>query len=154
MKDMIILIPLIAWFAGQALKFFLANTRGERFQLASLTTYGGMPSTHSIMVASLATIVGITQGVRSPLFGVAVVSALFVISDALKLRNALASQSKIVNSLRTLLSEEQRGSVPPAPEQLGHTFAEITVGVAIGIALTLVLHQIMQNWHLNQVWPL
>lgn len=147
---MIILIPLINWLFGQLLKFLWQNSRGGKFQLEHLMAYGGMPSTHSIMVASLATIVGITQGPASPLFSVTFVSALFVISDALKLRNALASQSKIVNALRQNLAADQKLSVPKAPEQLGHTFTEIAAGLAIGVVLTLVLYRVMKDWPLNQ----
>lgn len=146
---MIILIPIITWIFGQGLKFLWQNGPRGRFKLESLTTYGGMPSTHSIMVASLTTVVGLTQGVTSPLFGVTAVSALFVISDALKLRNALASQSKIVNALRQSLPEDRRKLVEVAPEQLGHTFPEILVGLVIGCLLTLVLYQIMGRWGWN-----
>ncbi|MCL5436234.1 MAG: divergent PAP2 family protein [Patescibacteria group bacterium] len=146
--NMIIIIPVVAWLFGQVLKFLWHSGPSGRFKLEALTAYGGMPSTHSIMVASLATIVGLTQGVASPLFGVTVVSALFVISDALKLRNALASQSRIVNALRKLLPEDRRKLFETAPEQLGHTFPEILVGLAIGCFLTLVLYQIMKGWNL------
>ena len=96
---------------------------------------GGMPSAHTALVCALATTVGITEGVNSIVFAVAVLFAAIVMHDAAGVRQTVGNQS---NMLNRILDELFKGS--PAFEQrlrefIGHTRLEIIAGAALGILL-------------------
>ncbi|MDP2934106.1 MAG: divergent PAP2 family protein [bacterium] len=136
----LIYIPILVWAFGQGLKFLIKIIKRNRFDLQDFFDYGGMPSTHSAMVASLSTLTALELGVRSPIFAITIIFSLFIIHDALRLRNVLADHSKIINQLRNTLPPEQRIKYPEVPERIGHKLPEVAVGLILGIAMTLILN--------------
>lgn len=53
-----------------------------------------MPSSHSAVVTSLATMVGKSEGLNSPMFGIATIFAFVVMYDATGVRRAAGKQAK------------------------------------------------------------
>ncbi len=53
-----------------------------------------MPSSHSAVVTSLATMVGKSEGLNSPMFGIATIFAFVVMYDAAGVRRAAGKQAK------------------------------------------------------------
>ena len=88
-----------AWALTQTLKFVIYTVRERRLNLRYLTTMGGMPSSHSATVASLATAVGIRDGLRSTSFAIALAFAFVVMYDAAGVRRAAMAQAKILNQM-------------------------------------------------------
>lgn len=138
---MIILIPLTVWLLGQGFKFVYQSLRHKKFQLQHFMDLGGMPSTHSAMVASLATIVGLTEGWNSSLFGSTVIYALIIVHDALRLRNVVGEHSRILNRLVTEFPFKNGDTFPQVKERTGHTLSEVAIGLGMGILVTLALFQ-------------
>lgn len=101
-----------------------------------------MPSTHSAMVASLATIVGLTEGWNAPLFGATVIYALLIMHDALRLRNVLGEHSRILNHLVTEFPFKNGVSFPKVREKIGHKLSEVVVGLIMGVLVTLLLSRL------------
>lgn len=134
-----IFIPLFCWLVGQGFKFLSQSLRHNRFELHHFLDLGGMPSTHSAMVASLATVVAYQEGVHSPVFGLSVIFAIFIIHDALRLRNLLQEHSKILNRLRLTLQPEEQPHYRILSEQVGHKLSEVIAGLAVGVILTVIL---------------
>ncbi len=135
----IIILPLAAGLLSQLLKIFIKGNHLE-FNLANLTAYSGMPSGHSAMVISLVTTVGLTQGLASPIFAIALVLAILVIRDALGLRRYLGEHGKAINTLVKELGQEHliNRYYPHLLEKVGHTPAQVLVGGLIGLAVSLV----------------
>lgn len=97
-----------------------------------------MPSSHSAFVCSLATTIGITEGVSSPLFALAVALSAIVMYDAAGVRRAAGKQAKILNQI--IESEGENINVhEKLIELLGHTPLEVYVGALVGIVMAFLL---------------
>ncbi len=96
-----------------------------------------MPSSHSAFVCSLATTIGITEGVSSPLFAMAVALSAIVMYDAAGVRRAAGKQAKILNKI--IESEGENINVQEKLiELLGHTPLEVYVGALVGIVMAFL----------------
>lgn len=126
---------LAAVVVAQGLKIaLLILKRRQRFFLADLVVTGGMPSSHSALVSSLALSVYLGEGF-SPLFFVAIVLALIVLRDALGVRRTAGEEGKLLNEV----IKRSKLRLPRVHYSLGHTPAEVSVGVIIGLASAYVV---------------
>ena len=100
----IFLSALFSWIISQVLKsvidIFRHRPRSARtIILHLLWATGGMPSSHSAVVAALATSIGFIVGVGSPIFVLTVFYGFITIRDALGVRRAAGSQAIVLNQL-------------------------------------------------------
>ena len=72
-----------------------------------MLAYSGMPSGHSAITISLLTIVGLEEGLSSPLFAMSAILALIVIRDALGIRKYLGQHGKVLNILVKDLEDDK-----------------------------------------------
>ena len=125
----ILAVTLVVQVVCQLFKLIFYSIRDRKLGWKYLTTAGGMPSAHSAFVTSLATIIGVRDGVASDIFAVSVVFAAIVLYDAHRLRGHVQKQAIVLNSL----VERAGGSdESPLSEMVGHSLPEVAVGVAIG----------------------
>jgi len=130
--------PLLAWFIAQVLKVTFYSTREHRLNLRVLAQTGGMPSSHSAIVAGLTTCIGRIEGVNSVSFGIALIFSFVVMYDAQGVRRAAGRQAALLNQLANeLLSGHQIQQIR-LRELLGHTPVEVLVGAALGILIGLI----------------
>lgn len=134
-----LILPLAAGLIAQIIKFFIGSNRRE-FALKNLLAYSGMPSGHSAIVVSLATIIGLEQGLASPLFAVCAVLTIIVIRDALGLRRYLGQHGKVLNILVRDLSDDKvlDERYPHLLERIGHTPAQVLAGTLLGLAVSII----------------
>ncbi len=134
----ILILPGIAFLVSQTSKIVLRKEK-NKFTFNELFAYSGMPSTHASIVASLATIIGLEEGIDSALFAISVVLAAVVIRDAIGLRNYLGQHSEVLNLLIKDLDDDYLidKSYPRLLEKVGHTPMQVVIGSAIGIAVSL-----------------
>ena len=126
---------LMAWASAQILKFIIDLLWWRKFNLRALTTMGGMPSSHSAAVSSLATGIGIVSGVGSTVFALAFWFALVTMYDAAGIRRAAMMQARILNQIIQELFEGHPISDTKLRELLGHTPVEVLVGMLLGIVI-------------------
>lgn len=132
----LLIIPFLVWVMAQGIKFSLALVRGE-FDLRYLFASGGMPSVHSAVVCSLATVAFIEGGARSAIFGIAAVYAGIVMYDSFGVRRSTGEQAHALNKLLDELTE--RGSIADRArygklrEVLGHKPTEVIAGALLGV---------------------
>jgi len=133
----ILLLPIIAGLISQLLKLMVKPNK-RAMNLSSLIAYSGMPSSHSAMVISLATIIALEQGLASPIFGLTVIFAIIIIRDALGLRRYLGQHGKILNVLVKDLKDDQvlDEKYPHLIENIGHTPAQVIVGGLLGFIIS------------------
>jgi len=132
----VIIIPIAAWVIAQLAKMIVAFKQGKGFDFRYLVSSGGMPSSHSAMVTSLATSVGMIYGFGSAVFGISVILALIVMYDAAGVRQSVSKQSKVLNHImRELRHSQPHLEVIKADlkELIGHTAFQVVVGAVIGI---------------------
>lgn len=125
-------IALIAAVATQVLcqlfKVFYYSAKRGAFSFSYFFSAGGMPSSHSAFVTSLAVAILIHDGIASEAFAIAVVFGFIVMYDAFRLRGTVEKQSKLIK----LLLGERAAEASDLPEMLGHTVPEIAVGIVAG----------------------
>ena len=132
------LLPaLLAWAIAQVLKVCLTSLRGRRLDLRVLAETGGMPSSHSAIVAALTTSVGRLNGVTSDTFAIALIFSIVVMYDAQGVRRAAGRQAAVLNRLVDDLMAQRGLQETRLRELLGHTPVEVLVGAALGIAVGL-----------------
>ncbi|NTY02203.1 divergent PAP2 family protein [Deinococcus sp. JMULE3] len=128
-------VAVLSSTAAQLLKVFLILLIERRWRPAAFMETGGMPSSHSAMVAALTTGVGITEGLGSPLFAASAVFALIVMYDATGVRHSSGQQARLLNELVEELRAVVREGFAPNPVRvlLGHTYLEVLIGTLLGI---------------------
>jgi uncharacterized protein len=131
-------LPLLSGLVAQLAKAFIKSNH-QKLGFKNVFAYSGMPSGHSALVISLATIVGLKNGWASPLFAVSFIFAVIVIRDAVGLRRYLGQHGKTLNVLVKDLKEDEMldRSYPRLLEQIGHTPAQVAVGSLIGFLISL-----------------
>ena len=127
--------PFIAWFAAGILKFLINSLRARRFAF-DLIGYGGLPSNHSAIVSSIATLIALQDGIDTPAFGVAIALAFIVILDASSLRRQVGKHAAAINKLNSLTSDVSIS----LRERIGHTRIEILAGVVAGSAVAYLVY--------------
>ena len=134
-----LLAPIVAWTICQIAKVTLTSIRQQRLNLRVLAETGGMPSSHSAIVAGLAAAVGKYSHLDSPEFAIALIFSFVVMYDAAGLRRAAGRQAAILNRLVEDLVHMRGVQEPMLRELLGHTPVEVLVGAVIGVAVGLIL---------------
>ncbi len=146
MYNRILLTAFIAWFLSQLSKAVIYGIINKKFSWERLRGDGGMPSSHSAVVASVAVITGLRQGWDSPLFAVAAVLALIVMHDAMGVRHETGKQARVINDMLKLFESMGRGELTPEEtlkEFVGHTRRQVTAGAVLGILIALVMNRIL-----------
>ena len=97
-----------------------------------------MPSSHSAVVAGLATLVGKYEGVGSSTFAVAFIMAFIVMYDACGVRRAAGKQAALLNKLVETPGLTGVQVSEKLVEVLGHTPIQVIVGALIGVIAGLI----------------
>ena len=144
----ILLIALIAWAAAQTAKVIIYWIINKKFVLERFFGDGGMPSSHSAVVAALATATGLQCGWNSPLFAIAAILAIIVMHDATGVRQETGKQAKVINDIVKTLEARGRGELTPAEtlkEFVGHTGPQVLVGALGGISVAVIMDMILRK---------
>ena len=100
---------------------------------------GGMPSSHSSFVVSLALMVGFTEGFGTVAFAITFTLAAIVMYDAAGVRRETGTQAVVLNTLiRDLLIDGKPISDDKLKELIGHTPLEVGAGALLGIIITVL----------------
>jgi len=139
MEYNIVILPLFAGLTAQTIKLFI-QSNGQKWHLKNLVAYSGMPSGHSAMIVSLATIIGLVEGPHSPLFAIAAVLMVIVIRDALGIRRYLGQHGKTLNVLVKDLKDDKvlDEHYPHLLERIGHTPAQVIAGSLLGFLISFI----------------
>jgi uncharacterized protein len=135
----LILVPFLALIIAQIIKVIIDSYNGK-FSWRNFNNYGGMPSSHSAMVAALATITAKEFGVASGYFAIAIAFAFLTIRDAVGLRYQLGFHGKIINKLIKELPDDQEDKYPFLQERLGHTYWQALAGIILGVLIAIIIY--------------
>jgi len=128
----IVLAAVLAWSASQAVKIsyglkchgFADNPR----IVWRLVWAGGMPSTHTSVVASSVTTVFLWCGAPSPLFGLVLVMAGIVIYDRSRMFKIYRTFQQRYPTFQRTVEQD-----PVLNDLIGHRPSELLVGLLIGL---------------------
>ena len=142
-NNQVLISGIVGSFSAQIIKTIIYALINKKFDIRRLVGDGGMPSAHSSTVCCMATTAGITCGVDSAIFAVAVIFAFVTMRDALGVRRQAGKHAVVLNQLIEIfdptneLLPEQR-----LKEFVGHTPMQVLTGAVWGIAMALVLNLI------------
>jgi len=144
-QNRVLEVMLTAWLLAQVIKIPLDFLYTRRWNWALLLSVGGMPSSHSALVTSATTAIGLYHGFDSPIFALGIAVTMVVTYDAAGVRRQAGIHAQRINML---FEEVLRGHLVDQNELrevLGHTPLEVTGGVLFGIVVAILM------W---LIWPL
>jgi len=136
-------IAALACISAQALKVLIEYFRTKSVNKTLLFSTGGMPSSHSALMVALAASIGTIEGLYSPLFAIAITSALVVMYDAAGVRRAAGKQAEVINMLMDSLNNIGITPDEKLKELLGHSPIEVVAGAIWGILTSTVAHGVL-----------
>ncbi|HLC52648.1 MAG TPA: divergent PAP2 family protein [Candidatus Nanoarchaeia archaeon] len=132
--DKIVLAALLAGFGSQLIKLIIIWFKHKKLSFNDLFVTGGMPSSHSAFVVSLATIIYLQEG-NSTAFAVSLVLAFLVLRDSYGVRRTVGNEGKDIEKLFKLHKIKSKFHY-----SLGHTPLEVVVGGIIGLVISLIVY--------------
>jgi len=133
----IFLAAVSSWIISQFLKTLITlftNSVSTFKDLVELLFWrtGGMPSSHSALVASVSTTIGFKNGIASDLFIFSCCFALVVIRDAVGVRRSSGDQARALNELGDSVAARMDYRFKPVKEIQGHSPMEVLAGILLG----------------------
>ncbi len=135
----VLIAGLAAWFVAQMLKVPIEYLRTHKLTWALLVEAGGMPSSHSALIVGMTTSIGLTQGLKSPLFALALAMSMIVIYDATGVRRQAGKHAELINAIINDLAAGHPLKEEQLREVLGHTPVEALGGILLGVVIPVVI---------------
>ncbi len=161
-----LIAAIVSWVSAQIIKTIAYIIKHKTFNPERILGPGGMPSSHSATVTSLAIVIFRVHGIASTEFALAMVLALVVMYDATGVRRAAGLHAREINRLnrviseyedefeklggdeKTLLSISEQSELneldmlddkdTDLKEILGHTPLEVLVGAVLGAVIGII----------------
>jgi len=132
-------VPVSIAFLVQFFKVLWEWIRTGKLDWRIFSRSGGMPSSHTALVCSLATVMAIQYGLDSPYFAIAAVLAFIVMYDATGVRQQSGKHARILNQILRELFSGQPISEEELKELLGHTGFEVIIGLVVSVVYTIIV---------------
>ncbi|WP_337814618.1 divergent PAP2 family protein [Intestinibacter sp.] len=136
-QNRILLISIFSCFLAQFIKIFMGKEK--RIDFKRIIISGGMPSSHSSFVTSLAMLVGFDKGFASTEFAITAVFAIIVMYDASGVRRSVGKQAEILNQIVDDFFHGKFDQHKKLKELVGHTPKEVLFGALLGIIIGIVM---------------
>jgi len=130
----IILTLLLAGFGTQLIKLIIFWFKHKKLTFRDLVVTGGMPSSHSAFVVSLAAIIYLIEG-TSTTFAISLVFAFVVIRDAFGVRRSVGEEGHVLTQILKKLKIKTK-----IHYALGHTPLQVLVGSLIGLITAILVY--------------
>ncbi len=138
LQNQVLWCAIAAWFVAQALKIPTYWLVEKELDWQRFFGSGGMPSSHSAFVTSLALMVGATEGFDTAAFAIAVVLAAIVMYDASGVRHETGVQGQVLNEiLQKVFVDGEPITDVELKELVGHTKVEVAGGFLVGVLTAL-----------------
>ena len=133
-----------AWFICQALKILTFGMKTGEWKLRHFWDGGGMPSSHTAAVVSVAMTVGLKDGFSSTLFAACAIFSAIVMYDAAGVRRETGKQGKLLNEILSW-NDNQSSDIASGEmkEKIGHSPLEVLAGAVMGIIIAFLFHYVL-----------
>ena len=132
-----LIVPFLLWFGIQTFKVLYEFFKEGKWNLKRFMGAGGMPSSHSAVVVSLATLIGKYIGIDSPVFALSAVFAFITMYDAAEVKKAVGKKAHILNKVLKEYKDMTPGEY--LQEKTGHTPVQVAAGALIGLITGLIV---------------
>jgi len=128
-----------SWFLAQAFKVLGCLIKEKKLDMRFFVRPGGMPSSHSALVTSMAVSIGFLQGFASSGFAISAVFAAVVMYDAAGVRLSVSRQSVVLNRILQELRERRPKDIQrDVRELIGHTPFQVFAGALLGACTAFI----------------
>lgn len=131
--NQVLIAGLTAWGLAQVIKVPLEYITKKRWDWSLLLRAGGMPSSHSALVAGIAHATGLYAGFATPIYAISFIIAMVVIYDATGIRRQAGKHAEIINTFLSDLAHGHPLREKQLREVLGHTPLEALGGTILGL---------------------
>ncbi len=138
----LIIIPILVAIVTQIIKLITDRVPNNLNWQHLFNDYGGMPSSHTALVSSLALMAGLIYGFDSGYFAIAFIFMLVVIRDAVGFRREIGKNAILTNMIAQEIWPENPEVL--LQERIGHTRNEVIVGLIVGVILTIIFYGLMR----------
>ena len=133
----ILICSVISWAVAQVLKILVYWLVEHRWSWQRVFGSGGMPSSHTSFVVSLAVMIGAIHGFDSVYFAISFALMSVVMYDATGIRREAGTQATVINRIiRDLLINGKKISDEELKELVGHTPLEVFAGALLGLIVS------------------
>lgn len=142
-SNTIFISAAVGWLVAQILKTGIHMFLTREFVAERLVGSGGMPSSHSATVCSLATASGLHYGAGSFEFAISLILAIIVMYDAMGVRRETGIQAKVINDMIKTFEDMGRSELSAhekLKEFVGHTPLQVLAGAILGILIAVLLN--------------
>ncbi len=138
-NNKIIQTASLSWLVAQIIKIIIDCIKNKTINPTLIVSSGGMPSSHSSFVTSLACATGFTEGFGSTLFAITFVFAMVVMYDASGVRRAAGKQAEVLNIFIANFEKHGIKIDSKLKELLGHSPVEVFAGAILGIVISVIM---------------
>ena len=129
--DKYIIIPLLCLLLCQLLKLVIESIKNKKLSFKRfIGGSGGIPSSHTTLITSITTLIGLDSNFKGPVFGLSLVGLYIICYDATHVRREVEKHSRLLNKIANQSFKEE----------LGHNFLEVLAGLLFGIIVTIILY--------------
>src|ERR1700730_17973089 len=139
LDNRVLVAAFVAWAVAQISKTIYELIRYRKLRFNRLVSSGGMPSSHSALVSSLATATGRLNGIDSAAFAIAFVLAAIFMYDPAGVRRAVSLQARILNQMIDEAFQGKPFAEKRLRELIGHTPIQVIVGGLLGVGIGLIM---------------
>jgi acid phosphatase family membrane protein YuiD len=136
-----IIISIVAMFTAQFLKVFSKYFIRREWDLAAMFATGGMPSSHTTLVTTLAITIGLIEGFGSVYFAITLVFGMVIAHDAMGIRFEAGKHASVLNRIIediNVMLQNKDNPEEKLKDLLGHHPIEVIGGFLLGILLAFV----------------
>jgi len=134
----ILIAGFTSWGLAQLIKVPWNYLSSGKWDWVLLLRAGGMPSSHSALVTSVAHATGLFIGFDSPLFALSFTLAVIVIYDATGIRRQAGKHAEYINRILRERFKRVDHKDGQLREVLGHTPIEALAGTVLGLIIAQV----------------
>ncbi|NKQ22142.1 divergent PAP2 family protein [Brevibacillus laterosporus] len=132
-----VLAPFIGWLVSGTIKFIINYVQFGKEARKKIGN-GGFPSTHTTVMVTTISLIGLNEGFSNPIFGLGIAVTFIIIIDATGLRRAVGKHATAINLLvKDHATAEEKETLR---ESMGHTKWEILGGIVLGVLVGLLLY--------------
>ncbi|MDE5899067.1 MAG: divergent PAP2 family protein [Treponemataceae bacterium] len=142
LTNSILLACISSWFCAQFIKTVIGILYGKIHSVPELVENllwktGGLPSSHTALVAALCTTIAFDHGISSDIFILSLMFLMVTVRDSVGVRRSSGVQARQINKLGRSLEEKGIIEYKPIKEVMGHTPMEVVVGGLLGMFIGL-----------------
>jgi len=144
----VLILATTAQIFSMIVKVVINLIKNKKTSIKVMTTYGGMPSSHTVFAASF--VFGIAfdpkYGWTSPFLTVGIVFAAIVLIDAIRFRGTV---DKLNSCLKEIIEKDPKYSYIKLPNYIAHTVPEIIAGIIFAFIYTFIFYLLFYNFFTN-----